>query len=64
MSKNQVQKFYEILWDAHDKDAMPSVLSENFTFRGSLGQEKLGHSGFSEYVDMVHNDPPHEYRTA
>jgi steroid delta-isomerase-like uncharacterized protein len=55
MSKNQVKKFYEILWDAHDKDAIPSVLSEDFTFRGSLGQEKLGHSGFSEYVDMVHN---------
>ncbi len=55
MSKNQVRKFYEILWDAHDKDAIPFVLSEDFTFRGSLGQEKLGHSGFSEYVDMVHN---------
>ena len=54
VNKSQVQKFYKILWDAHDKNAIPSVLSEDFTFRGSLGQEKKGHSGFSEYVDMVH----------
>ena len=47
-------RFYEVLWDAHDRDAIPSVLHENFTFRGSLGQEKRGHDGFAEYVDMVH----------
>ena len=55
MHKDQVRKFYEILWDAHDKNAIPSVLHENFTFRGSLGQEKKGHIGFAEYVDMVHH---------
>ena len=52
--KVQVRKFYEVLWDAHDKEEMPSVLHDNFTFRGSLGQEKRGHIGFGEYVDMVH----------
>lgn len=30
------------------------MLHEDFTFRGSLGQEKRGHSGFADYVDMVH----------
>ncbi len=54
MHKDQVRKFYKVLWDAHDKDAIPTVLHENFTFRGSLGQEKRGHAGFAEYVDMVH----------
>ena len=54
MHKEQVRKFYKVLWDAHDKEAMPSVLHEDFTFRGSLGQEKRGHAGFAEYVDMVH----------
>ncbi len=54
MHKEQVRRFYEILWNAHDKDAIPSVLHENFTFRGSLGQEKRGHGGFAKYVDMVH----------
>ncbi|WP_444888323.1 ester cyclase [Microbulbifer sp. JMSA008] len=54
MHKNQVRRFYEVLWDAHDKKAMPSILHESFFFRGSLGQEKRGHKGFAEYVDMVH----------
>lgn len=54
MHKEQVKKFYKVLWDAHDKDQIPSVLHEDFTFRGSLGREKRGHGGFAEYVDMVH----------
>lgn len=54
LHKEQVKKFYEVLWDAHDKDAIPSVLHGDFTFRGSLGQKKRGHRGFAEYVDMVH----------
>ena len=54
MKKDTVDKFYEVLWDNHDKSAIPSVLHENFTFRGSLGQEKRGHAGFAEYVDMAH----------
>lgn len=52
--KEQVRQFYELLWDAHDKDAIPNLLHENVTFRGSLGHEKHGHAGFAEYVDMVH----------
>ncbi len=52
--KEQVKKFYRVLWDAHNKGEIPSVLHEDFTFRGSLGQEKRGHAGFAEYVDMVH----------
>ena len=54
MNKNLVRKFYKVLWDNHNKEEMPSVLHENFTFRGSLGDEKRGHAGFAEYVDMVH----------
>ena len=54
MHKKQVRRFYEVLWDAHDREAIPSVLHKDFSFRGSLGQEKRGHDGFAEYVDMVH----------
>ncbi len=54
MHKKQVRRFYEVLWNAHDNKAIPSVLHEDLTFRGSLGQEKQGHAGFAEYVDMVH----------
>ena len=52
--KDQVRKFYETLWGSHDASAIPSVLHEGVTFRGSLGQEKHGHDGFAEYVNMVH----------
>ena len=52
--KQQVRRFYEVLWDAHDSGAIPTILHEKFTFRGSLGEEKRGHDGFAEYVDMVH----------
>jgi steroid delta-isomerase-like uncharacterized protein len=52
--KSQVRRFYDVLWNAHNKIAIASVLSENFSFRGSLGQEKRGHQGFAEYLDMVH----------
>ncbi|MDH5766528.1 MAG: ester cyclase [Gammaproteobacteria bacterium] len=53
-TKQQVQKFYDVIWNAYDKSAIPSVLHEDVSFRGSLGQEKRGHKGFAEYVDTVH----------
>ena len=53
--KGQVRRFYEVLWDARDLDAMPSVLHDDFTFRGSLGDERRGHREFAEYVEMVHS---------
>ena len=52
--ERQVRKFYDVIWNQHDKTEVPNVLHEGFRFRGSLGQEKLGHRGFIEYVDMVH----------
>lgn len=54
MQKEQVRRFYELIWNKCDKEVMPSILHEDFTFRGSLGQEKIGHAGFGEYVGMVH----------
>ena len=53
--KDQVKKFYEVLWNAHEKSEIPSIIHENCRFRGSLGQEKRGHEGFAEYTDMVHS---------
>lgn len=52
--KAQVRRFYALLWDAHDRAAIPSVLHEDCAFRGSLGDETRGHAGFAEYVDRVH----------
>ena len=49
-----VQSFYEDIWNRHDKSKIPHLLCDNFTFRGSLGQTKVGHDGFGNYVDFVH----------
>ena len=59
--KSQVERFYRDLWDNRDKAAIGEVLHADFTFRGSLGEEKRGHSGFVDYVDMVH-DALSDYR--
>ena len=52
--KAQVRRFYRELWDAHDHGAIPAVLHEDVSFRGSLGQTRRGHAGFADYVDSVH----------
>ena len=52
--KTVVQKFYAVVWNNHDKSAIPSLLRSDFTFRGSLGQSKTGHAEFADYVDFVH----------
>jgi steroid delta-isomerase-like uncharacterized protein len=51
---NQVRKFYEVIWNARNKSAIPEVLHEKVQFRGSLGQRTVGIAGFAEYLDMVH----------
>ncbi len=53
--KKQVHKFYEVIWNKHNKEAVPEVLHESFEFRGLLGSKKYGHAGFIEYLDMVHS---------
>ena len=52
--KQQVRKFYEVIWNKHNKNAVPEVLHDSFKFRGSLGSEKQGHAEFIEYLDMLH----------
>lgn len=52
--RSAVAAFYRDLWEKHDLARMPTLLAEDFVFRGSLGQEKRGHAGFAEYVALVH----------
>ena len=51
---DQVRKFYGLVWNRYAKDSIPEILHDQITFRGSLGEEKTGHAGFIEYLDMVH----------
>ncbi len=52
--KSVVHKFYDDVWNKHDKSVIPTLLQPYFTFRGSLGQSRTGHSEFADYVDFVH----------
>jgi len=51
--REMVASFYADVWNRGDLSRVPALLREDFTFRGSLGAEKKGHAGFTEYVTMV-----------
>ncbi len=53
--EDRVRIFCDVIWNHRDKSVVPDVIHESFAFRGSLGVEKRGHSGFGEYLDMVHD---------
>ena len=48
-----VQSFYTHLWNRQDRSRLPALLSDDFTFRGSLGLTKTGPSEFWDYVELV-----------
>lgn len=50
----QVQRFYDEIWNQYNKKSVPVVIASDFVFRGSLGSIKSGREGFIEYLDMVH----------
>lgn len=55
IEEQQVRKFYDIIWNKHDKSAISDVIHQSFVFHGSLSIEKQGHNGFAEYLDMIHD---------
>lgn len=48
-----IERFYEDLWNRWDDGAVDDVLAEDFTFRGSLGLETNGRTGWREYRDLI-----------
>lgn len=53
--KEIVRKFYGAIWNNADKAIISELLSENFSFRGSLGLIQHGHAGFITYMDFIRN---------
>jgi predicted ester cyclase len=51
--RDLVASFYEDIWNRGDLSAIPTLLREDFKFRGSLGAERKGHAGFAAYVNAV-----------
>ncbi len=48
--QNEVNEFYDRIWNAGDLSATSDLLSADFSFRGSLGNESIGRDAFGEYV--------------
>jgi predicted ester cyclase len=41
------------MWDKANLDLIPDIFHPDFTFRGSLGPQLVGHAEFSQYVKWV-----------
>ena len=48
-----VNAFYARIWNAGDLSAISVLLTPDFAFRGSLGNEVVGWAAFREYVGLV-----------
>ena len=51
--KDTVRQFYDAIWNNDDHTVMAELLHEDFTFRGSLGQQQSGHAGFARFMDFI-----------
>lgn len=51
--KEVVRVFYKELWDHANTALVPRIFHPDFTFRGSLGAELVGHQRFIGYVEFV-----------
>jgi steroid delta-isomerase-like uncharacterized protein len=58
LTRRLVQRFYDRLWNAWDDAAVESTLAEDFTFRGSLGQQTSGRDGWRAYRDKIRHGAP------
>jgi hypothetical protein len=48
-----VTAFYERIWNSDDSEAVFDLLTEEFSFRGSLGTEIRGREAFQDYVRSI-----------
>jgi predicted ester cyclase len=48
-----VSLFYERIWNAGDLRAASELLTQDFSFRGSLGTELEGRAAFTDYVRSI-----------
>lgn len=51
--KEVVRAFYQDMWNRADTRLVPRIVHPDFTFRGSLGPNLVGHQPFIAYVESV-----------
>ena len=49
-----VERFYSVVWNEADEAVARQILDPDFRFRGSLGPELRGPSGFIVYLRALH----------
>ncbi|MBI1306297.1 MAG: hypothetical protein GC181_06755 [Bacteroidetes bacterium] len=57
-NKELIEIWYHDMWNKWNKEVMSQILDPNITFRGSLGNEKMGYDGLSAYMDLIRNAFP------
>jgi steroid delta-isomerase-like uncharacterized protein len=53
-----VRRFYERLWNDWDDGGIVETLTEDFAFRGTLGDATVGHDGWRSYRDTIRRGSP------
>ncbi len=62
MIEQLVEAFYTRAWNQWDDGVVDQILAPDFTFRGSLGDEKRGRAGWREYRDVIRAAVPASYQ--
>ena len=58
-----IDRFYHDMWNQFDKAVFTDILDPDIRFRGSLGQERVGHAEFGDYVDFIQAFSPDFHNT-
>jgi predicted ester cyclase len=52
-TRHLIHRFYDDAWNRWNDTTPDEILAEDFTFRGSLGDEVLGRDGWRSYRDKI-----------
>ena len=58
LDERLVRRYYVDAWNRWDDAVVDTLLAEDFSFRGSLGDEVVGPDGWRGYRDMVRQAAP------